>query len=132
MILYFASDLLWASKIKGAADALQIPARPVRDTAMLSARLSDCDVSALILDLDAPDRAFELLAHLRAHENTLKTSPGAAPGRAAIRVAAFGPHVETAALKRALDQGCDPVLTRGAMDRSMHDVLRALHGPREP
>ncbi len=41
MILYLAADLLWASKIKGTADALSIPCRPVRTLEMLEARLGE-------------------------------------------------------------------------------------------
>lgn len=124
MIVYFASDLLWASKIKGVADAIGVAARPVRDTTMLDARLGDSEVRGLVLDLDAPEKAFELLAHLRARQKEPENQ-----GRfAKIRVAAFGPHVNTAELDRALREGCDPVLTRGAMDREMGRVLRVLEG----
>lgn len=41
MILYFAADLLWASKIKLTADAIGIVCRPVRSVSMLEARLAD-------------------------------------------------------------------------------------------
>ncbi len=124
MIVYFASDLLWASKIKATADAIGVAARPVRDTTMLDARLADSEVRGLMLDLDAPERAFELLAHLRTRQKEAEMQAKLA----AVRVCAFGPHVNTADLERAAREGCDPVLTRGAMDRSMERVLRFLEG----
>ncbi|MFM9957863.1 MAG: hypothetical protein ACKVZJ_07285 [Phycisphaerales bacterium] len=124
MIVYFASDLLWASKIKATADAIGVPARPVRDTTMLDARLADSDVRGLLLDLDAPERAFELLGHLRVRQK----EPEMQAKLSAVRVCAFGPHVNVTDLERAMREGCDPVLTRGAMDRSMERVLRLLEG----
>lgn len=134
MIAYFAADLLWASKIKATADAIGVPARPVRNLDMLEARLSDSDVRGLIVDLDAAPTAFELVRRVRAvngaraaqHASEL---PGNAAGTATVqrvRIAAFGPHVETESLRQAHEEGCDLVLTRGAMDRSLERVLREL------
>lgn len=122
MIVYFASDLLWASKIKATAEALGINARPVRDTAMLDARLADSEVRGVVLDLDTPDTAFLLLNHLK----TRLTDSSPDTPRPPIRVAAFAPHVNTEAIERAKREGCSLVLTRGAMDRNMESVLREL------
>jgi hypothetical protein len=128
MIVYFASDLLWASKIKAHAEAIGINARPVRDVGMLDARLGDSDVRGMVVDLDAPETAFTLLARLREHvENAAKIGK-----TIAIRTAAFGPHVDTLSLDRARREGCDLVLTRGAMERSMERVLRELEGAEQP
>lgn len=126
MILYFAADLIWATKIKGTADALGIPARPVRNPEMLDARLAesapDNPVRALVLDLDSPDTALALLAHTRAFE---QSSAGTHPK---IRVVTFGPHVAKELFQRALDAGADQALTRGGFDHNMGDILLALEG----
>ncbi len=128
MIVYFASDLLWASKIKAHAEAIGINARPVRDVGMLEARLGDSDVRGMAVDLDSPDTAFMLLARLRDHvESAAKQGKNLT-----IRTAAFGPHVDTQSLDRARREGCNLVLTRGAMERSMERVLRELEGPEQP
>lgn len=119
MIVYFAADLLWASKIKATADALGIPCRPVRTLDMLEARLADSDVKAALLDLDNPEVALSLLARLRGSQ---ATEP-----QKAIRVVAFGPHVAKDTLQAARTQGADSVLTRGALDANMEDVLLQLH-----
>ncbi len=84
-ILYLAADLLWASKIKGTADALGVPARPVRTMEMLEARLADCDVKALLLDLDKPEEALAMIARLRGDAASDKDK--------SIRLVAWGPHV---------------------------------------
>lgn len=118
MILYLAADLLWASKIKGTAEAAGIPARPVRSLDMLEARLADAAPVALILDLDKPEEAMAMLARLR--------GPQAGPADRAIRVLAFGPHVAKDLLQAARDAGADAVLTRGAFDHDMTGILLKL------
>lgn len=118
-ILYLAADLLWASKIKGTADALGVPARPVRTMEMLEARLADCDVKALLLDLDKPEEALQMIARLRGASATDQDK--------SIRLVAWGPHVAKDLLQQARTAGADEVLTRGAMDHNMQEILLALH-----
>lgn len=118
-ILYRAADLLWASKIKGTADALGVPARPVRTMEMLEARLADCDVKALLLDLDKPEDALAMITRLR--------GPTASDKEKSIRLVAWGPHVAKDLLNQAREAGADEVLTRGALDHNMQEILLALH-----
>lgn len=117
MILYLAADLIWASKIKATANALGLAARPVRTMEMLEARLADADPVALLLDLDAPDPALAMLARVR--------DPARPPTRR-LKVLAWGPHVATDLLQKARDLGADEVLTRGAFDHAMEDILPRL------
>lgn len=120
MILYLAADLLWASKIKGTAEALGLACRPVRTMEMLEARLADSPVVALIVDLDKPEDAMAMLARLR--------GPTASEADRRVRVVAFGPHVAKEELHAAREAGADAVMTRGGFDHSMQDVLIKLAG----
>jgi len=120
MILYFAADLLWASKIKATADALEIPCRPVRNLDMLEARLADSQVKAVLTDLDAPETALALIARLR--------GPTATDTDRRIRILAFGPHVAKETLQAARDAGANDVMPRGAFDHSMEEILQNLNG----
>ncbi|MCP9874833.1 hypothetical protein [Synechococcus sp. Cruz CV-v-12] len=113
MILYLASDLLWASKIKGTADALGLPCRPARNPEMLRARLADSPVRALLIDLDAGAPALELLTLARAE----------APN---VRILAFGPHVMTEALAAAQHAGAHAVMARGAFSANLPEILMSL------
>ena len=124
MILYCASDLLWASKIKGTGDALGIVCRPVRNAEMLAARLADSDVRALIVDLEAGEVGLGLIGQLRAHERGAAGMGGGLGG--AIRILAFGPHVEKARLQAARDAGADAVYPRGAFADRLAELLQAL------
>ncbi len=116
MILYHAADLIWATKIKGTADALGVAARPVRSIGMLEARLADSPVRALIVDLDDSSLAIELLRRVR----------GNTASDPAIRTLAFGPHVEVMAFDNARAAGADTVLARGAFDHRMSMILKDL------
>lgn len=120
MILYAAADLIWATRIKGVADALEVPARPARDMAMLEARLGDCEVCGMLIDLDKEADAIELIRRLRDDRAT--------PSQRAIRIVAFGPHVRRDLLQQAKDAGADDVLTRGAFDHGLDVILLRLAG----
>lgn len=117
MILYFAADLLWGTRIKSTADAAGVPARPVRSIEMLEARLADSPVKGLLVDLDSPEMAMALILRLR--------EQGSAPDRA-IPVVAWGPHVAVEALRAAKAAGANAVLARGAFSRRLVEILRGL------
>lgn len=121
MILYLASDLLWATRIKATARALGLEARPVRDPAMLESRLGDSPVRGLILDLEARGAALRMLARLR--------GPQSGDATRAIRIVAFGPHVDTEGLEAARAAGADLVLPRGAFDRRLEEILQSIEQP---
>lgn len=128
MIAYFASDLVWATRIKGVADDLGLAARPVRTIQMLQARLEDSDVTGLVVDLDAPETALALIAHLRAHEASDRREQENAgkPAVSPARIVAFGPHVETAALAEARALGADAALTRGAFHHQLAGIMKQV------
>ncbi len=115
MIVYLASDLIWATRIKATAEGIGIAARPVRTVEMLRARLADSDVRALILDLEAGETAIQMLSELRGDERT-----------ANVRVVAFGPHVNVEMLEKARSGGADRVMTRGAFDARLVELLKEL------
>ncbi len=138
MILYCCSDLLWATKVKSTADALGIACRPARTLEMLNARLADSPVKAIILDLESGPVAMELLARVRPAgarstgaearaETRADTSAESSESRE-IRVVAFGPHVEVGALQSAAAAGAESVMTRGAFNARLPDILRDLAG----
>jgi CheY-like chemotaxis protein len=123
MLLYAAADLIWATRIKATAEDLGISARPVRSLEMLQARLadapSDSPVRGFVADLESPV-ALELITYLRA--------PG--PGQPnPVRIVAYGPHIATDRLQQAKAAGADQVLPRGAFDRQLPEILKALDQP---
>jgi len=129
VILYAAADLIWATKIKATAEALGLAARPVRTLEMLHARLADCpEAKSLMVDLDKGEEGLALIAALRAHE-AANAGTGQATGQTRrLRVLAWGPHVAKDLLQAARDAGADDVLTRGALEHNMEEVLVKLAG----
>lgn len=121
MILYLAADLLWASKIKGTADALSIPCRPVRTLEMLEARLGESTAEnparALLLDLDKAEEALAMITRVRSEERWR-----------GVRVVCFGPHVLKELFQQARDAGADEVMPRGSLDARLDEVLLKLEG----
>jgi hypothetical protein len=106
---------------------------------MLEARLADSPVRALIVDLDVAETALAMIARVkgighRASGNGEERSAGASASSdaqcpmpdASPRVLAFGPHVAKDTLQAARDAGADDVLTRGAFDHHMDQVLVKL------
>jgi hypothetical protein len=126
MIAYFAGDLVWATRIKSAAEDLRISARPVRTLEMLNARLQDSLVRGLIVELSGDEIAFMLMN--RAREWEREGASGETPPRR-IRVVAFGPHVETEWLARAKSAGADLILARGAFSTRLNELLKELDSP---
>lgn len=119
MILYAAADLIWATRIKELANELGISARPARSIEMLDARLADSPVSAILVDLEKGDDALALIRHAKA----------AAPR---LRVVAWGPHIAKSLLQAARDAAADEVLTRGAFDHHLPELLTTLAARPEP
>jgi DNA-binding NarL/FixJ family response regulator len=122
MILYCAADLIWATRIKSTGDALGVGCRPVRSIDMLMARLADCDVRMLIVDLETGSLGIDMI-------RTLRTSrPEGSPP---IRIVAFGPHVNHEALRSATAAGADAVMTRGGFDQRLIEILTSV-APSQP
>ncbi|MAE65005.1 MAG: hypothetical protein CMJ18_12110 [Phycisphaeraceae bacterium] len=123
MIVFCCNDLIFATKIRSAAEAIGIPCRPARDAMMLAARLDQVDdgklnesVTGVVVDLDLGDLAIDLVSQVKAHD-------------AALPVTVFGSHVETERLGRARDAGADFVMARSTFTEALPDVLRRLAGP---
>lgn len=112
MILYCASDLLWATRIKRLADDLGLASRPVRNPDMLRLRLAEAPASGLIVDLEAAEAEGVLAA----------AQEGPRPGR----IVAFGPHVARDRLQAAREAGADEVVTRGAFEANLAKILERL------
>jgi DNA-binding NarL/FixJ family response regulator len=109
-ILFITSDLVFASRVLGAATALGLRCQLAAADAEIDAA-GGCALA--LVDLAAPGLALEAaVAKLRA----------AAP---ACRIVAFGPHVDTQALQAAQAAGCDEVLSRSQFHKQYVELLQA-------
>ncbi len=117
-VLFMAADLIWATRIKATAEDLGVAARPVRTLEMLEARLADTNATSLLLDLEKPVEALAMIERLR--------GVAATPRERSIRIIVWGPHVARDLLQQARDAGADEVLTRGAFDHHLPEILLKL------
>ena len=104
---------MFASRVSGAASALQVPLQVLASPGDLVAKLS-ADTRLVIIDLGQSGLDLaEIVADVRAK------SPAA-------RIVAFGAHVNEAALAAARAAGCDEVMPNSQFDRTYVELLRSL------
>jgi CheY-like chemotaxis protein len=111
-ILAVVDDLMFGSRIRGAAQHAGVNVVFVRATADLLARAAGAELVLLDLEtrwLDAPAAITALKA---------------AAATAAVPVVAFGPHVAADALTAARLAGADRVLARSAFVKLLPELLR--------
>jgi len=118
MIVYSCHDLIFATKIRSTAEALQLPNRPARDSHALANRLNQVDdgksnepVTAVLIDLDLGDTALKLVEQAKNHNQILP-------------VIVFGSHVETQLLDAAKQRGADFVMPRSSFTANLPDILQ--------
>lgn len=113
MIVFLSSDLMFASRVLGAAKAVDVPVTLVADPARLAGSIApDCRLVLIDLALDR----LELPAAVQAIR---QSAPRA-------RIVGYGAHVDEAALANAATAGCDLVLTRGQFHQQYADLLRSV------
>ena len=99
--IVLTDDLIFFTRISGAARAVGLTVRQAKTAAELVVAARRLPPGGVILDLQNPGLDLPaLLAELK----------GACP--LMPRVVAYGSHVEAAALRAAREAGCDPVLPR--------------------
>lgn len=110
--LFLTTDLLFSSKVTGAAGMQGLKVEVVMSAAKLMERLATDDVRLILLDLTAPQlNPTTLIPELK------KSAPQA-------HLVAFGPHVQEQALLAAHQAGCNDVLTRGQFNMECHALLK--------
>lgn len=112
-VIAAVSDMIFASKIRGTAEALNVTVNFARsEDSLFDAAKADVP-SLVILDLHAerPD-PFAVAARLKADEQ-LRDVP----------IVAFFSHVEVELQRRALEAGVDHVLPRSAFTMRLPQIL---------
>ncbi len=115
--LFLTSDLVFASKVAGAAlrqsvivETALTPSALFGKSQEQSAQGQSLDL--VIIDLSLPQLDLrELIDRLRALPNPPRTIVG------------FAPHVHEAALQAAQQAGCDVVMSRGQFNAQLDELL---------
>jgi hypothetical protein len=115
-ILFLTSDLMFSSRVGGAAQSLGLSLALVADQASLPAKLTaECRLALIDLTLDR----LNLPAAVQAIH-------AAAPQ---AEIVAYGPHVDHAVLADAKDAGCNQVLSRGQFNQQYGELLKRYAEP---
>ncbi len=114
--LYLTTDLMFSSRVASTAAELSLELSVVSSPQQLLDRVAEGNVHLVVLEFSRPEMPLiELVPRLR------ESSP------VAVRIIAFGPHVDVAGLAGATQAGCDEVYTRGQFNQQLMDILRK-HG----
>jgi DNA-binding NarL/FixJ family response regulator len=114
-VLFLSSDLMFSSRVVGAAKAVGVSVSLVVSPAAVADKVTaDCRLAVVDLTLDGLNLPAAVAA-VRA-------------GSPAARIIAYGPHVDEAALADAADAGCDRVLTRGQFNKEYAALLQSAAG----
>lgn len=112
-VIALAADLLFASKIRGAAQAVGATVRLARSADELVRSAAEQPGALILVDLHA--RAGDPAAAIAAVRS--------AEGGRRSRIVAFASHTDTAAIQGARAAGADRVLARSAFVRELPALL---------
>lgn len=119
--IYLTTDLMFSSRVVGAARQFGESIAVVGSTAALVERCGAETVPLVILDLSLPGlRPAELVAQLR----SLPNPPGA--------IVAYAPHVHENLLAAAVEAGCTETLSRGQFNGQIDRILKQYCGRANP
>ena len=115
-VLFLCPNLMFASRISGAANVLKIPLHVLANPNDLATKLAS-DIRLVIIDLGQDGLNLPgIVAEVRAMSSS-------------ARVVAFGSHVNEAALAAARAAGCDEVMANSQFDRTYVELLRSAVAP---
>jgi DNA-binding NtrC family response regulator len=111
-VVVVADDLIWASRLRAAAERAEGHPIVARNVAELNAALDAPDVAAVIIDLAG--RSYDGVDAVRAAND------------AGLRVLAVGQHEDLVLRRRALDAGARRVLSYNKLFKDGPEVVAAL------
>ncbi len=112
--LYFTNDLMFSSRVLGAAQAAGLPLSTVLSQAALAEQLAGDPVALVVIDLASPGADVGAIAAL---------VRAAAPS---AQIVCYGPHVDHERLEAALRAGCDQVYSRGQFMQESPQLFAAI------
>ncbi|HUH14111.1 MAG TPA: response regulator [Longimicrobiales bacterium] len=113
--LAFVGDLIFASRVRGAAQAVGVAAEVLQSPDKVLERARSRRPPLILVDVEARGGAgVELVRRLKEE-----------PATADVPVVAFASHRNTAAIEAARAAGADRVLARSAFVKALPELLRS-------
>jgi CheY-like chemotaxis protein len=113
-VIFLTRDLMFSSRVAGAAKQHGVALETVGDAPAALARCEQGDVALVIADLSTA--GLDIAALVQALDQLAASRP---------RVIAFAPHVHEAKLEVAAQAGCDEVLSRGQFNTRAEQIVAA-------
>ena len=113
-IILLGQNLFFLARVETAAEAVGRPVWPARTIAEFREVYAAGDADLLLVDLEGDAAVWAAVL-------TELAAAGAA-GKG-LRMVAFGPHEDTAALERARELGCAEVLNKGRFSASLGEIV---------
>jgi DNA-binding NarL/FixJ family response regulator len=110
-VVFLCSDMMFSSRVLGAAATLGVNCKLVPNPALLAGAVADA-CRLVLVDLTLP--GLDVAA-------AVTVVRGAAPP---AKIVAFGPHVDEGLLASASAAGCDVVWTRSQFSKQYAELLR--------
>lgn len=111
-VLLVSDDVMFWAKVHGLAKAAGVAATRISDEAAMEAAFLEGGVAKVLADLGS--RSVDLIGWAQRWKS-------AAPPP---RLIAYGSHVDTESLRRAVDAGYDEVMPNSQFHRSLAELLR--------
>jgi DNA-binding response OmpR family regulator len=116
-ILFLTADLMFSSRVAGAAARLGMSLKTAATPAALMELFAAEPISLVVIDLSSPRLDLPgLIGELKTSANTPRA------------IIAYGPHVHENRLAEAAAAGCDEVLSRGQFSARMEETLAKWRG----
>jgi len=115
-VLFLCPNLMFASRVSGAANVLKVSLHVLANPGDMATKLTS-DTRLVIIDLGQEGLNLPgIVADVRAKSSS-------------ARVVAFGSHVNESALSAARTAGCDEVMANSQFDRTYVELLRSVVAP---
>ena len=111
-ILVVGQNMFFLPRIQNAADALGYTVRQARTESDFWERYQDTKTILVLVDLEGDEETWPKVV-----EGLKKKAA------ADVRVVAFGPHSDEAGMAKAIELGCDQVVSKGEFSRDLPKIL---------
>lgn len=113
-IILLGQNLFFLARVETAAEAAGRPVRQARTIAEFRELYAAGDADLLLVDLEGDAAVWDAVL------TELAAAGAAGQG---LRMVAFGPHEDTAALTMARKLGCQEVLNKGRFSASLGEIV---------
>lgn len=113
-IILLGQNLFFLARVETAAEAAGRPVRQARTIAEFRELYAAGDADLLLVDLEGDAAVWETVL------TELAAAGAVSQG---LRLVAFGPHEDTAAMERARALGCPEVLNKGRFSASLGEIV---------